>query len=138
MFLDWLYKSKYLDCLHLKRYLINQWFIEKLKHFTPVAPITSKHFKSHKIHYIHFWRIDSQPYIHIFICNQGPKAQQKLSYLDHLIFKKPTTDNGNFNSSNHQKWLPSQILGGKTVKNVPTDPQTTELWTKKRNVPWVR
>ena len=27
----------------------------------------------------------------------------------------------------HQKWLPYQILGGETVKNVQTDLQTTEI-----------
>ena len=32
-------------------------------------------------------------------------------------------------------WLPYQILYGKPVKNVQIDPQTTEIWTKKLNVP---
>ncbi len=27
--------------------------------------------------------------------------------------------------SNHQKWLPYQTLGGKTIKSVQIDPQTT-------------
>ena len=35
-----------------------------------------------------------------------------------------------FHSSNHPKWLPYQILGGKTVINVQIDPQTTEIWPK--------
>ena len=29
---------------------------------------------------------------------------------------------------NHKKWLPYQIVGGKTVKNVHIEPQTTEIW----------
>ncbi len=33
-------------------------------------------------------------------------------------------------ASNYHKWLPYQILGGKTVKNVDIDPQTTEIWPK--------
>ena len=32
-------------------------------------------------------------------------------------------DTGHFHFCNHQKWLPYQILGGKTVKNVQIDPQ---------------
>ncbi len=30
---------------------------------------------------------------------------------------------------NHQNWLPYQILGDKTVKNVKIDPQTTDIWS---------
>ena len=36
------------------------------------------------------------------------------------------TDTGYFHSSNHQKWLPNQLLGGKTAKIVQIDPQS---WT---------
>ncbi len=32
--------------------------------------------------------------------------------------KAPGTDTGHFHSCNHQKWLPYQIIGDKTVKNV--------------------
>ena len=39
-----------------------------------------------------------------------------------------------FYSSNHQKWLPYQILGGNTVKNVQIDPQTTDIWPKQLSV----
>ena len=45
-----------------------------------------------------------------------------------------TTETQHFHSSNHHKWLPYQILGGKTVKNVQRGPQTTEIWPKKLNV----
>ena len=34
------------------------------------------------------------------------------------VFKE-FSDTGHFHSSNHQKWVPYQILGGKTVNNVP-------------------
>ena len=37
----------------------------------------------------------------------------------------------------HQKWLPYKILGGKTVKNVQFDPQTTEIWPKELSDPSV-
>ncbi len=33
-----------------------------------------------------------------------------------------------------QKWLPHGILGGKMVKNVQIDAQTTEIWPKELNV----
>ncbi len=36
--------------------------------------------------------------------------------------------------SNPQKWLPYQIIFGKTVKNVQIDPQTTEIWVTNLNV----
>ncbi len=35
-----------------------------------------------------------------------------------------------FHLSNHQKWLSYQIQGGKTVKKVQTDPQTTDIWSQ--------
>ncbi len=47
------------------------------------------------------------------------EAQLKTIF-DHIKLKHPS-NTGNFHSSNHQKWLPYQILGGKSVKN---DPQT--------------
>ena len=53
-------------------------------------------------------------------------AQYK--YINHEINKvNRTTEAQLINSSNHHKWLPYQILGGKTVKNVPVDPKTTEI-----------
>ena len=39
-----------------------------------------------------------------------------------------------FHYCNHKKWLPLQIRGAKTVKNVQIDPQTTEIWPKQLNV----
>ena len=36
--------------------------------------------------------------------------------------------------SNHHKWIPYQNLGGKYVKNVLIDPQTTEIWSTGLNV----
>ena len=41
-----------------------------------------------------------------------------------------TTEAQRFHSSNHHKWLPYQILGGKTVKNNQSDPQTTDMADK--------
>ena len=49
---------------------------------------------------------------------QGP---QKLSSLKSLKIQDTPTDTVHFHSSNHQKWLPSQIL-------------TTEISSKKQNV----
>ena len=34
-----------------------------------------------------------------------------------------------FKSYHHHKWLRHQILGKKIVKNVQTDPQTTDIWS---------
>ncbi len=45
--------------------------------------------------------------------------------------QNPFLENGHFHSSNPQKWLPYQILGGKTVNNV-------QIWSTKPNVTlWV-
>ncbi len=41
-----------------------------------------------------------------------------------------TTKANIFHSSSYHKWLPYQILGGKTVKNVQIDHKTTEIWPK--------
>ncbi len=41
-----------------------------------------------------------------------------------------TTEAQLFHSSNHHKWLPYRIIGGKAVKNVHIDPQTTEICPK--------
>ena len=42
----------------------------------------------------------------------------------------------NYQSSDHQKSLPYQILDGKTVVNVQIDPQTIDIWTTNLNVSW--
>ena len=34
------------------------------------------------------------------------------------------------NKQGTQKWLPYQIVGGKTVKNVQKGPQITEIWSE--------
>ena len=47
--------------------------------------------------------------------------------LNQLKIKTPT-DIEHFQSCNHQKWLHIQILDSETVKNVQSDPQTTEMW----------
>ncbi len=39
-----------------------------------------------------------------------------------------------FHSCKRQKWLPSQIIGVKSVKSVQIIPQTTEIWPKQLNV----
>ncbi len=45
---------------------------------------------------------------------------------------------GHFHSSNHQNWLPYQILGSKAVKYVQIDLQTTEILSTKLNLTlWV-
>ena len=64
------------------------------------------------------------------------KQDPRLAPLNHLKFKTLHGYRG-FRSCNHQKWLPYQILCGKLAKNVIIDPQTTEMWTKLLNVPWV-
>ena len=38
-----------------------------------------------------------------------------------------TTEAKLFHYSNHHKWLSYQIQGGKTVKKVQIDPETTEI-----------
>ncbi len=54
---------------------------------------------------------------------QGQQRPQKLNFLNHLKCHPLPTDTSRFNSFNPQKWLPYQILGGKTVENVQIDPQ---------------
>ncbi len=55
--------------------------------------------------------------------------------LSKIILNYPSpplpTDTRHFRSYNYQKWLPYQILGGKTVKTLQIDPQTKEIWTKR-------
>ena len=50
-------------------------------------------------------------------------------YLDKYVYKNKVnrTTESHFLSPNHHKWLPYEILGNKTVKNVQIDPQTTEI-----------
>ena len=51
---------------------------------------------------------------------QGLQWQQKLSYLKSLkYYPPPNKDMGMYYEI--QKWLPYQILGDKTVKNVKID-----------------
>ena len=56
------------------------------------------------------------------------------AHLKITLNSKPFTDTGLFNSSNQHKWLPYQILGGKSGKNVQIDSKTTEIWPKQLNV----
>ena len=49
------------------------------------------------------------------------------TFYYHVKFKNPD-DTRHFHSSNHHKWLPYQILGGKTVNNVQIDQQTMDIW----------
>ena len=62
-------------------------------------------------------------YIVTTIFNNVPK-------LKNLCYKNKvnrTTEDQLFYSSNHHKLLHYQIIGGKTVKNVQIDPQTTKI-----------
>ncbi len=55
------------------------------------------------------------------------EAQLKTLY-NHLKFKFNSNDTEHFQSCNHKKkWLPYQILSGKTVKNAQIDQQTTDI-----------
>ena len=49
------------------------------------------------------------------------------------ITKMTTSTDAQFHSSNHQKRLSNQILGGKTVKHSNRS-TTTEIWSTKLNV----
>ena len=57
-----------------------------------------------------------------------------LSFLKYLKIQIRPTNAGLFHSSNHQKWLPYQILGRKKVKNDQIYQQKTETWPKQLNV----
>ncbi len=48
------------------------------------------------------------------IKTRSTETQLKTSKITKI--SKIPNDTGRFQSSNHQKWLPYQILGGKTVK----------------------
>ncbi len=50
---------------------------------------------------------------HLVFLTRSIEAQLKT-----LCNSKLPTDTGQFHSSNHQKWLPYEIVGGKAVKNV--------------------
>ncbi len=64
--------------------------------------------------------------------NQG---QQKLSFLKLRKINPPSSPKKNMGICHKsQKWLPYKILGGKTVKKVPIDSQTTKIWSKQLNV----
>ncbi len=70
-----------------------------------------------------------KPYIFRCFCcttkieKQGSHGSQKLSSIKSLKIENPTTDTGHIPSTNHQKNIPYQILGDKTVENVQIDPQ---------------
>ena len=53
---------------------------------------------------------------------------------ENLLNSEAHTDTGHFHSYNYQKWIPYKFLGGKTVKNVQIDTQTTEISSKNINV----
>ncbi len=57
------------------------------------------------------------------------KIQNSLNLL-----KLKLSHTVHFHSSNHQQWLPNQILGSKTEKKNQIDPQTKEITSKKLNV----
>ncbi len=57
--------------------------------------------------------------------NEGPKKLSPLKSLE--ILPPPLYKQGNM-PLNHQKWLPHQKLGGKTIKNAIINRQTTEIW----------
>ena len=50
------------------------------------------------------------------------EAQLKNSLKSLKTHPHPLTDTWHFHSCNHQKWLPKQILGGKTANSVQIDP----------------
>ena len=66
------------------------------------------------------------------ICTKRTREALK-TLLKHVTFKTLTVT-VHFHSCNHRKWLPCQILGGKLIKNVQIDQQTTEMWPKQLNV----
>ncbi len=66
----------------------------------------------------------------MIIKENGPQGPQKLSSLKTLKIQNPHRY-----SCNHHKWLPYKIIFHRTVKNVKIDPQITEIWLKKLNVP---
>ena len=71
-------------------------------------------------------------------CKQTKTRSTRTTETQHSKIpcnSKPPTDIEHFYSFNHQKFIPYQILGGKTVKDDQTDPQITEIWTQKLNVP---
>ncbi len=56
---------------------------------------------------------------------QHPQLSSAKNSLKSLKIKKPLVL---IPTSNHQKWLSYQILGGKIVKKIKMDPQTTEIY----------
>ena len=69
--------------------------------------------------------------------NKGQQGPQKLSYrtiLKSLKISFPGTNNGHFQSSYHQIWIPYRILSGNIVKNDQIDSQTTDIWSTGLNV----
>ncbi len=53
--------------------------------------------------------------------NKEVHKDQRSSALSYYLNSKPHTDTRHLLSCNHQKWLPYQIIGVKTVKNVQID-----------------
>ena len=47
-----------------------------------------------------------------------PQGSQKFSSLKLLKIRKPSPIPDTSTPANHQKWLPDQILGGKTAKSI--------------------
>ena len=71
--------------------------------------------------------------------NNIHRSSAKNSLKSLKMQNSPGAHNSHFHSFNQRKWLPYKILGGKPVKNVKIDPQTTEIWSKKLNkTSWVR
>ena len=73
----------------------------------------------------------SVPSFFPFKYQQGPRGSDLSNHLDFKSF----TNIGHFHSCNHQKWLPYQILGCKTVMNVQIDSQKTKILSNK--LKWV-
>ncbi len=69
------------------------------------------------------------PFIHVMVVIVKTTIEAQLFKI--TSNSKPPTDTGHIH--NHQKWLPYQIVSVKTVKKI--DPQTTEIWPIKLNVP---
>ena len=66
--------------------------------------------------------------------NKLSTRPQKLSALKSLKTQNPPNDTEHFHSFNHQKWLPYQILGGKTGKERQNQSTTNEDMVKKITV----
>ena len=72
--------------------------------------------------------IDSICLIILTVIYFNPPFCIKIDFIKNKVNKNKAKL---FHYSTHNKWLPYQILGGKTVKNALIDPQTTEIWSNK-------